>query len=107
MYSNKQFNPSTDSIDVLADEIVQYIKGNRPEFECAREPGDGKVKPKMESVDEPVKTPGLIAERMSLLLKYVIGPLEEKKARGETLTPEEETDLANAKAERAKFDGEA
>ena len=49
MYSNKQFNPSTDSIDVLADEIVQYIKGNRPEFECACEPGDGKVKPKQES----------------------------------------------------------
>ena len=67
------------------------------------EPGDGKTKPKMESVGEPVKTPGLVGERNSMILKYVVTPLEAKKANGEALTPEEEKDLAEAKAELDKF----
>ena len=70
------------------------------------EPGDGKVKPKMESVDVPAQTPGLIDESMSMLLKYVVTPLELKKQNGETLTPDEEKDLANAKAKLAKVYGE-
>ena len=68
------------------------------------EPGDGKLKPKLEAAaGETVNKPGLAAERNSMILKYVVTPLEAKKANGEALTPEEEKDLAEAKAELDKF----
>lgn len=115
---DKESKEAAEKVLKKFDQISKYIG----------EPGDGKVKPKLESAfgrelmaeeiakdyarkgtfaDGATRTPGLIAERMSLLLKYVIAPLEMKKRSGETLTPEEEADLAKAYDERAKFDGEA
>jgi hypothetical protein len=64
------------------------------------EPGDGKVKPKLESTACGFDS---IVHGQTLLYKYIINPLEDKLERGETLTPEEERDLDNAKADAEKM----